>query len=70
MFHCNCRNSIPNTRFYLTTRDLYFTILFEVFTNISAENTYFTNHIEWAEHKNMGFKPANRYKLFGDHSYR
>ena len=33
--------------FDLTTRDLYFTILDEVFTNhILAENTYFTNHIE------------------------
>ena len=29
------------------TRDSYFTILVEVFTNhIVAENTYFTNHIE------------------------
>ena len=46
----------------LTTRDSYFTILVEVFTNhISAELTYFTNHIEWMEHKIMGYKPANRY---------
>ena len=30
------------------TRDFYFTILVEVFMNhISAENTYFTNHVEW-----------------------
>ena len=28
-----------------------------------AENTYFTNHIEWTEHKIMGFKPANRYQI-------
>ena len=33
--------------FDLTTRDSYFTILVEVFTNhILVENTYFTNHIE------------------------
>ena len=31
----------------LTTRDLYFTILVEVFTNhVLAENTYFTNRVE------------------------
>ena len=39
-------------------------ILVEVFTNhISAENKYFTNHIEWTEHKIMGFEPANRYQI-------
>ena len=33
--------------FDLTTRDLYFSILVEVFTNhILAENTYFTNRVE------------------------
>ena len=43
------------------THDLPFTILVEVFTNqISAENTYFTNHIEQTEHKIMDFKPSNR----------
>ena len=37
--------------FDLTTRDSYFTILVEVFTNhILVENTYFTNPIEWTEH--------------------
>ena len=47
------------TGFNLTTCDLYFTILVEVFMNhISAEN-----HIEWIEHKIMGFKPANRYQI-------
>ena len=52
------------TGFDLTTRDSYFTILVEVFTNhISAENRYFTNHIEWTEHKIMGFKPSNRYQI-------
>ena len=52
------------TGFDLTTRDSYFTILVEVFTNhISAELTYFTNHIEWMEHKIMGYKPANSYQI-------
>ena len=33
--------------FNLTTRDIYFMILVEVFMNhILVENTYFTNHIE------------------------
>ena len=37
---------MQNAGFNLTTRDSYFTILAEVFTNhISAENTFFTNHI-------------------------
>ena len=50
--------------FDLTTRDSYFTILVEVFTNhISDENKYFTNNIEWTEYKIMGFKPANRYQI-------
>ena len=44
------------------TRDWYLTILVEVFTNhFSAENTYFTNHTDWTEHKIIGFKPANGY---------
>ena len=42
--------------FDLTTRDSYSTILVEVFTNLSSEeNTYLTNHLEWTEHKMMGF---------------
>ena len=42
--------------FDLTTRDSYSTILVEVFTNLSSEeNTYLTNHLEWTEHKKMGF---------------
>ena len=46
------------------TRDSYFTILVEVFTNhIAAENTYFTNHIEWTEHATMVLKPANKYQI-------
>ena len=50
--------------FDLTTRDSYFTILVEVFTNYTSdENKYFTNNIEWTEHKIMGFKPANRYQI-------
>ena len=39
-------------------------ILVEIFANhFSAENTYFTNHIEWTEHKTMNFKPVNRYQI-------
>ena len=50
--------------FDLTTHDSDFTILVEVFMNhISAENTYFTNHIEWTNHKIMAFKSANRYQI-------
>ena len=45
----------------LTTRDIYFMILVQVFMNhILVENTYFTNHIEWTKHKIM-FK----YQIFG-----
>ena len=48
----------------LTTRDSYFTILVEVFTNhILAENTNFTNQIGWTEHEIMVLKPANKYKI-------
>ena len=51
-------------RFNLTTRDLYFMILLEVFTNyILAENTYFINQIEHTEHKVMVLKTANEYQL-------
>ena len=40
--------------------DSCFTILVEVFTNlILAGSTYFTNHIEWTEHKIMVIKSAN-----------
>ena len=50
--------------FTLTTCDSYFMILFEVFTNhISAENSYFMNHMEWREHKIMIFKPPNKYHI-------
>ena len=46
------------------TRDSYFMILVEVSTNdISGENTYVTNHIEWKEHKIIGFKPANEFQI-------
>ena len=38
--------------FNLTICDSYFMVLIEVFMNhISAENTYFMNHIVWTEHK-------------------
>ena len=45
------------------THDLYFMILVEVFTIhiILTENTYFTNLIEWTEHKIMVLKPRNKY---------
>ena len=44
--------------------DSYFTILVEVFMNyILAENTYFINHKELAEHKIMVFKSANNYQI-------
>ena len=50
--------------FDLTTRDSYFTILVEVFTNyILAENTNFTNHSGWTEHKIMVLKTANKNKI-------
>ena len=48
----------------LTTRDSYFTLLVEVFTNlILVENTNFTNHLGRTEHKIMVLKPANKYKI-------
>ena len=50
--------------FNLTTRDSHFTILVEVFTNYNvAENMYFTNHREWAEHRISALKPASRYQI-------
>ena len=46
------------------TRDSYFWILVEVFTNyILAENTYFMNHIERTERKIIVLKPANKYQI-------
>ena len=46
------------------TRDLYFMILVEVFKNhILAKNTYFTNRIEWTEHKIMVLKSASKYQI-------
>ena len=46
------------------THDSYFTILVEVFMNhMLAESTYFTNHIEWTEHKIMAIKYANKNKI-------
>ena len=50
--------------FHLTTCDLYFTILVEVFTNhILAKNRYFTNHIECTENKIAFLKPAHKYQI-------
>ena len=52
------------TGFDLTTGDLYFTTLVEVFTNhILAENTYIRNHIQWTKHKIMVLKHANKYQI-------
>ena len=43
----NISVNLQDAGFYLTTRNSYFTILVDVFTNhIPAENIYFTNHIE------------------------
>ena len=59
-----CSWCTDTSGFNLTTHDLYFTVLVGIFTNhISAENKYFTNHIEWTKHKIMGFKPASRYQI-------
>ena len=45
--------------FNLTTRDSYFTILVEFFTNrILAENTYFTNHVERTKLCDYGFETS------------
>ena len=53
------------TGFNLATCDLYFMIQVEVFMNhILAENTYFTNHIEWTEHTFMVLKVTFATKLF------
>ena len=47
------------------TYHLYFLILGEVFTkHILAENTYFTNYLDWTEHKVMVLNPANKYQIF------
>ena len=45
--------------FDLTTRDSYFTILVEFFTDhILAENTYFTNHVERTNLCDYGFETS------------
>ena len=50
--------------FDLATRDSYFTILVEVFTNhILAENRYFMNYIESTENKTIVLKPQTSTKL-------
>ena len=54
----------PSLGFDLTTRDSYFSILVEVFTNhILAKNTYFMNLIEWSEHKITVLEPADEYEI-------
>ena len=60
----NPKNELRYSVLYLMTCDFYFTILVEVFTNnVLAENTYFTNHTDWTEHKIMVLKPANKYQF-------
>ena len=44
----------------LKTRGSYFTISIKVFNHVLAENTYFTNPIEWTEHTNVVFKSVNK----------
>ena len=56
------------TRFDLTTHNLYFMIQVEVFTShILAENAYFMNHREWADHKNEFLKPASKCQIIWQH---
>ena len=55
---------LKNARFHLTTSDLYFTILVEVFTNlIFAKNKYFTNQTQCTENKIAFLKPAHKYQI-------
>ena len=55
---------IHHSGFDLTTCNSYFMILGKVSTNhILAENTYFTNPIEWTELKITVLKPANKYQI-------
>ena len=58
--------------FNLTNRDSYFSILVEVFTNrILAENTNFTNHAEWTEHKITAWKSVNKCQvIWQSHSFK
>ena len=50
--------------FNLRTRNSYFLILIEVFTNhVLIENIYFTNCIEWTEYKIMVLKSENKYQI-------
>ena len=50
--------------FDLMTCDSNFMILVKLFLNhFLAENTYFTNHIEWSEHKIIILKPAKKYQI-------
>ena len=63
---------LEQTGFNLTTRDSFYTMLGEVFLNrILAESTYFTNHVEWTEHKIMASKLANTYQIIWQcHSFK
>ena len=60
----NMKQKVRITAFDLTVCDSNFSILVEVFTNrILAENTYFTNNVEWTEQSITVLKPANKYQL-------
>ena len=51
--------------------DSYFLILVEVFMNhVSAENICCTNHIEWTEHKVMGFEPPKKQIIWQCHNFK
>ena len=53
-----------NAGFDFTTRDSYFNILVEVFTNhILAKKTCFTDHLELADYKIIVLKPGNKYRF-------
>ena len=57
MVNIVCSSVGESSGFDLMTFDLYSAIVIELFTNhILAENTCFTNHIEWTGHKVMVLK--------------
>ena len=56
--------------FDVRTRDSYFTILVDVFTNhILVENTYFTKHLGWTKQNNMVLKAAKKYIIIRCHIF-
>ena len=62
---------LVSSGFNLMTCDSYFTNLVEVLRNhILAENTCFTNCIEWTENKAMVLKQANKCQIVWCHDYK